>query len=161
MYCKVIVTVNCSAGEKDSWEFLGSNQGIKAKEIKPANPKGKQPWSWSSNPLATWCKEPTHWKRPWYSERLRAGIEQGDREWESWMAPLAPWTWVWANSRRWWRTGKPGGLQSTGSQKSRTWLSDWTTTVEDHLCEGFLLHPNSCCHSQVIVRNTWTMYSTS
>ena len=21
-------------------------------------------WSWSSNPLATWCKEPTHWKRP-------------------------------------------------------------------------------------------------
>ena len=22
-------------------------------------------WSWSSNPLATWCKELTHWKRPW------------------------------------------------------------------------------------------------
>ena len=22
-------------------------------------------WSWSSNTLATWCKEPTHWKRPW------------------------------------------------------------------------------------------------
>ena len=22
-------------------------------------------WSWSSNTLATWCKDPTHWKRPW------------------------------------------------------------------------------------------------
>ena len=22
-------------------------------------------WSWSSNSLATWCKELTHWKRPW------------------------------------------------------------------------------------------------
>ena len=21
-------------------------------------------WSWNSNTLATWCKEPTHWKRP-------------------------------------------------------------------------------------------------
>ena len=22
-------------------------------------------WSWSSNPLATCCDKPTHWKRPW------------------------------------------------------------------------------------------------
>ena len=22
-------------------------------------------WSWSSNTLATWCEESTHWKRPW------------------------------------------------------------------------------------------------
>ena len=22
-------------------------------------------WSWSSNTLSTWCKELTHWKRPW------------------------------------------------------------------------------------------------
>ena len=26
-------------------------------------------WSWSSNTLATCCKEPTHWKRPWCWER--------------------------------------------------------------------------------------------
>ena len=37
------------------------------------------------------------------------------------------WTWVWANSGRPWRTGKPDVLQSMGSQ-SRTWLNDWTTT---------------------------------
>ena len=33
-----------------------------------------------------------------------------------WMASLTQWTWVWANSGRWWRTGKPSVLQSMGSQ---------------------------------------------
>ena len=33
------------------------------------------------------------------------------------MASLTQWTWVWASSRRWWRTGKPGVLQSMGSQR--------------------------------------------
>ena len=51
-------------------------------EIKPVNPKGNQPWinihwkhwcsSGNSNTLATWCKELTHWKRPWCWERLKA-----------------------------------------------------------------------------------------
>ena len=27
------------------------------------------------------------------------------------------WTWTWANFGRWWGTGRPGMLQSTGSQK--------------------------------------------
>ena len=34
-------------------------------------------WGWNSNTLATWCKELTHWKRPWCWERLRAGGEGG------------------------------------------------------------------------------------
>ena len=33
------------------------------------------------------------------------------------MASLTQWTWVWANLGRWWRTGKPGVLQSMGSQR--------------------------------------------
>ena len=36
-------------------------------------------WSWSSNTLATWCEEPTHWKRPWCWERLKAGGEGWQR----------------------------------------------------------------------------------
>ena len=35
------------------------------------------------------------------------------------------WTWVWVNSGSWWWTGRPGMLQSFGSQ-SHTWLSDCT-----------------------------------
>ena len=33
------------------------------------------------------------------------------------MASPTQWTWIWANSRRWWRTRKPGMLQSMGSQR--------------------------------------------
>ena len=83
-------------------------------------------WSWSSNTLDTWFKEPTHWKRPWCWERLKAGGEGDVRGWDGWMASPTQRTWVWANSERWWRMGKPGVLQSMGSQ-SRTRLSDWTT----------------------------------
>ena len=46
-------------------------------------------WSWNSNTLVTWCKEPTHWKRPWCLERLRASGEGSDRGWDGWMASQA------------------------------------------------------------------------
>ena len=39
-------------------------------------------WCWSSNTLATWCEQPTHGKRPWCWEWLRAGGEGGDRGWD-------------------------------------------------------------------------------
>ena len=32
-------------------------------------------------------------------------------------ASLKQWTWVWANSKRWWRAGKPGLLQSMELQR--------------------------------------------
>ena len=95
-------------------------------------------WSWSSNTSATWCEEPTHWKRPRCWERLRAG-EGDDRGWDGWMASLTRWTLVWVNSGRWWRTGKPGVLQSMGSQRVG---HDWATEQWQHY--SFLLtHPFS------------------
>ena len=39
-------------------------------------------WSWSSNTLATWWEQSTHWKRPWCWERLRAKGEEGGRGWD-------------------------------------------------------------------------------
>ena len=56
-------------------------------------------------------------KRPWCWERLRARGEGSDREWDGWMASPTQQKWVWANSGRWWRTGKPGRLQSLGLQR--------------------------------------------
>ena len=44
---------------------------------------------------------------------------RGNRGWDGWMASVTEWTWIWANSGRWWWTGKPGVLQSMGSQKVR------------------------------------------
>ena len=87
-------------------------------------------WSWNSNTLATWCKELTYLKRPWCQERLRAGEEGDDRGWDRWMASLTQWTWVFVDSRSWWWTGRPGVLQSVGSQ-SQSVGHDWATELTD------------------------------
>ena len=65
------------------------------------------------------------WKDPDAGERLKAGGEGDDRGWDGWMASPTQRTWVCINSRSWWWTGRPGVLQSMGSQ-SQTWLSIWT-----------------------------------
>ena len=78
------------------WRWRRLLSPLDSKEIKPVNPKGNQPWilnwkdwCWSSNTLATWCKELTHLKRPWCWERLRAE-EKGVTEdevvgWHHWL----------------------------------------------------------------------------
>ena len=65
-----------------------------------------------------------HLMRPadWLEKTLMLGkIEgwrrRGDWGWDGWTGSLTQWTWVWANSGRWWRTGKPGVPQSTGLQR--------------------------------------------
>ena len=69
-------------------------------------------------------EELTHLKRPWCWEWLKVGGEGDDRGWDSWMASLTWWTWVWVSSGSWWRTGMPGLLQSLGWQRVR---HDWVT----------------------------------
>ena len=69
---------------------------LDSKVIQPINPKGNQPWifigrtdgSWSSSTFTTWCKELTHWKRPWCWERLKAGEEGDDGGWDDSMVSL-------------------------------------------------------------------------
>ena len=72
-----------------------------------------------------WCKELTHLKRPWFWERLKAGGERDDRGWDGWMTSLNQWTRVWVKSRSWWWTGRPGVLQSMGSQRvGHNWVTE-------------------------------------
>ena len=84
--------------------------------------------SWSSNTLATWWEELTHWERPWCWERLKAWAKGDDRGWDSCMASLTQWTWAWVSSMSWWWTGKSGVFQSMGSQivGYHEWLK-WST----------------------------------
>ena len=61
------------------------------------------------------------------------------QQWTRWLDGITnSMTWVWASSGRWWRTGKPGMLQSVGSQRvRRDW--DWTTTsTSSHFIINFL-----------------------
>ena len=90
-------------------------------------------WSWNSSTLATSCEELTHWKRLWCWEALGAGGEGDDRGWDSWMASLTRWTWVWVNSGSWWWTGKLGVLQFMGLQKvGHDWVTEmnWTELIK-------------------------------
>ena len=95
-------------------------------------------WSWNSSTLATWCEELTHLKRPWCWERLRAGGEGDNREWNGWMASPTQWTLVWVDSRNWWWTGRPGMLRFMGSQKVgydwATELNWWLIVFNIQLC---------------------------
>ena len=107
------------------WTARRSNQSI----VKEINPEYWKDWCWSSNTLASWCKELTHLKKPWCWERLKAGREGHDQVWDGWMASPTQWTWVWVSSRSWWWTERPGVLQSIGSQRvGHDWVTElnWT-----------------------------------
>ena len=92
---------------------------LESKEIKPVHPKGNQPWiviGRTDAEVEAPILRPSDVKS-W--DRLKAGREGDHRRWDGWIASLTQWTWVWANSRRWWRTGRPGKLQPLGSQRVR------------------------------------------
>ena len=73
------------------WTARRSNQSI-LKEISPeCSLEGLMSWSWNSSTLAMWCEGLTHLKRPWCWERLKAGGEGDDREWDHWMASPTQW----------------------------------------------------------------------
>ena len=58
-------------------------------------------------------------------ERQRAGGEGANRGWDGCMSSSTQRTWVWPSSRRWWRAGKPGRLQSMGSQRGgHDWVAE-------------------------------------
>ena len=119
---------NCGAGE-DSWELpwtaRRSNQSI-LKEIK-LDIYWKD-WCWSSNTLATWSKESTHWKDP------DAGKDGGQEEkgmtedemvgWHHWLDghEFKQALGVVMDREAW-------CAAVHGFTKSWTWLSNWITTT--------------------------------
>ena len=107
------------------WTARRSNQSI-LKEISPEYAMEGLMLKLKLQSLATWCEELTHLKRPWCEEILTVGEEGDIRGWDSWRASPTQWTWVWVNTRSLWWTGKPGVLQSMGSQRVR---HDWETEL--------------------------------
>ena len=82
-------------------------------------------------------------------------VGRDNRGRDGWIASPTQWTWVWARSGRWWRTGRPGVLQSVGLQRVRY---DWTTVqhpLGSWRISDFL--PNECqSEPQSLVREqTW------
>ena len=86
-------------------------------------------WCWlrqSSNTLDTWCKELTHWKRPWCWGGLKAGGKGNDTGWDRWMACPTWWTWSLSKLQQIVKDREAWRASVHGVTKSRTWLSDWT-----------------------------------
>ena len=81
------------------WTAGRSNQSI-LKERSPEYSLEGLMLKWKLQYFDHLCEEPTHWKRPWCWERLKAGGEGEDRGWDGWIASLTQWLWVWANSGR-------------------------------------------------------------
>ena len=65
--------------------------------------------------------------------KIEGGRKGDDRGWDGWMSSPTQWTWVWVNSGSWWSTGRPGMLQSMGSQRvGHVWATElnWTSTIQ-------------------------------
>ena len=107
-----------------------------SKEIKPINPKGNHSWIFirttdakAETPII-WPPDTKNWliSRFWCWDTLKRGGEGDGKGWDGWMASLTQGTWVWASSRSWGWTGKPGVLQSTETQRGK---HDWATELTD------------------------------
>ena len=102
------------------------------KEIQPVHPKGDQSWV-EGLMLKLKLQYFGHmmWRTDSFEKTLMLGKIDGRRKrgWQKMrqlMASSTQWTWVWVNSRSWWWTGRPGVLQSMGSQRVG---HDWGTEL--------------------------------
>ena len=102
---------------------------LDCKEIQPVYPKGNQSWIFIERTDAE-AETPILWPPDSKNWLTGKDPDAGDnRVWDGWMASSTEWTWVWVNSGSWWWTGRPGVLQSMGSQRVRhDWASElnWT-----------------------------------
>ena len=107
------------------WIARRSNQSI----LKEINPEYSLEGLMLRRKLQYFCH--LMWRTDSLDKTLTLGKIEGrrrrdDRGWDGWMASLTRWTWVWVSSGSWLWTGKPGVLQSMGSQRVRL---DWATEL--------------------------------
>ena len=74
--------------------------------------------------------------------KIEGRRRRGWQKWDAWMASPMLWTWVWTSSRSWWWTGRPGVLQSLGSQRvGHDWATElnWAPVSVQELKQSFPL----------------------
>ena len=116
-----------------SFEFLVPEKTLlsplDSKEIKPVNPKENLSWiligrtDEAEAPILCPPDSKSRFtgKDP---DAGKAGGEGDDREWGGWIASPTWWTWIWASSRSWWWTGKPGMLHPWGGKVRHDWVTE-------------------------------------
>ena len=107
-----------------SWTASRSNQSI-VKEIGPEYSLEGLMLKLKLQHCGHLMRRTDSFERPWCWERLKEGGEGDNRGWDGWMASLTRWLGVWISSGSWWWTGKPGVLQSMGSQRiGHNWATE-------------------------------------
>ena len=98
----------------------------------------------------------------WRADSLEKTLMLGkieDRGWNGWMVSLTQWTWVWANSRRWWRTGKPGVLQSMVLQRvGHDWITKQKSSKNLQITNGEDVEKRECSYTVGRNVNQWSHY---
>ena len=116
---------------------------LDCKEIQPVHPKGNQSRIFIGRIDAEvetpilWPPDVESWligKVPDAGKDWGQKEKGGDRRWDGWMASPTQWMWLWVNSGRWWRTRKPGMLQSIGLPRvghdlATEWQQQWFKNV--------------------------------
>ena len=107
------------------WTARRSSQSI-LKEINPGCSLEGLMLKWKLQYFGHLMWRADSFEKTWMLGKIEAGGEGDDRGWDGWMASPTQWTWVWVNSGNWRWTGRPGVLQSMGSQRVG---HDWTTEL--------------------------------
>ena len=106
------------------WTAGRSNQSI----LKEISPEYSLEGLMLKLTLVTWWEELTHWIRPWFCERLRAGGEGDGRGWDGWMASPTQWTNM-SKLQEMVKDREAWCAAVHGVANSWTRLSNWETTL--------------------------------
>ena len=115
------------------WCWRRLESPLNCEEIKPVYPKGNQSWIFigraETEAAILWPPDGKNWligKDPDVGKDWRQEVKgMTEHEVIAWHHQLNG-HWVWINSRSWWWTGRPGMLQSMGSQRVG---HDWVTEL--------------------------------
>ena len=132
---------------------------LDCKEIQPVHPKGNHSWIFIGRTDVE-AETPILWppdKKNWLTGKdPDAGKDSRQKEkrmtgGDGWMASPTRWTWVWASSRHWCWTGKPGVLQSKELQElGHSWATELNSILSWIPCSLDAMSFSS-------VANTWIL----
>ena len=117
---------------------------LDSKEIQTVHPKGNQSWIFvggtdaeAETPIL-WPSDAKNWLIWKYSDVGKDIRQEEERTTEDEMVVWhhrLDWTWIWVSSGSSWWTGKPGVLQSMGSQRvGHDWATElnWKVTLQSY-----------------------------
>ena len=138
------------------------------KEIQPVHPKGTQSWIFTGRTDAEaetpilWPPDEKNWLI-WMTLMLwktDGGRRRGWQRMRGRIASPTQWRWLWVIPGSWWRTGRPGVLQSMGSRRNTTEQLYWARVLNPNLLGNYCNRQYEECWNTCAGKK-WTMKATN